>query len=116
MGRFKQTLIDAKGKRDLDATVSEVVGAMGANIKGRKPGRTETASERARKIGRDYLNLTLNADTLLREIDGFEDMGPAWTTFKQRVDEGVARLTERRLQMARAFDAIYARYSAKRTT
>gem|GEM_PF-6406799 len=113
MGRFKQKLVHAKDARDLAETVSGVVGAMNANIKGRKPGRTETSADRSRKVGRDYLNLTLNADTLLREIDGFGDMGPAWSTFKERIDTGMARLTERRLEMAKQYDAIYSAYSAK---
>ena len=111
MGRFKQKLIDAQDARDLNETVSGVVGAMNKNVKGRKPGRTETSGDRSRKIARDYLNLTLNADTLLREVDGFGDMGPAWTAMKQRVDQGMARLVERRLKMAKDYDAIYARYS-----
>lgn len=113
LGRFKQKLIDAAKKRDLDATVGQVVGAMDANLKDRPPNRTETTGEKTRRKGRDYLNLTLNADTLLREMDGFKDLGPAWTALKEDLDGGMARLAERRVEMATELDRIYSVYSTK---
>jgi len=113
LGRFKQRLIDAQQKRDLEATVTEIIDTMDANLEDRPPSRVETSGERIRKAGRDYLNLTLNAETHLREADGRADHGPAWTAMKAGIDAGMARLTERRHEAAKALDAIYGAYSAK---
>ncbi len=113
MGRFKRKLIDQKNKRDLDETVNRVLESFDANIKKKPPSRTQSKGERLRKDARDYLNLTLNADTLLREVDGFADLGNAYTAIKQPIDEGMARLTERRLKMANDLDQIYNQYDGK---
>lgn len=112
LGRFKQKLIDAAEQRDLDAVVAGVIGSFDANVPPNPPSRTPDAGERAARKGRDFLNSVLNADTLLREIDGQKDMGPAWMAMKQDIDKAMFRLTERRKAMAASFDAIYSVYSA----
>jgi len=111
LGRFKQKLIDAAEQRDHDAVVDGVLAEFDANVKPSPPSRTPDAGERAAKKGRDYLNSVLNADTLLREIDGFKDLGPTWTAMKAKIDQGMFRLTERRKAMGEAFDKIYSAYS-----
>lgn len=113
MGRFKQKLVDAKEARDMDEVVSGILAEFNANVSGTPPNRTPTPGEARRKLGRDYLNTVLNADTLLREIDGFKELGTTWTALKSRVDAGMNSLTERRVQMAKSFDGIYDAYSAK---
>lgn len=111
LGRFKQKLIDAAEQRDHDAVVDGVLAEFDANVKPSPPSRTPDAGERAAKKGRDYLNSVLNADTLLRVIDGFKDLGPTWTAMKAKIDQGMFRLTERRKAMGEAFDKIYSAYS-----
>lgn len=111
LGRFKKSLIDAAQKREHDAVVDGVLAEIDANIDGTPPSRTPNAAERSAKKGRDFLNATLNADTLLRELDGFKDLGPSWMAMKSDIDQGMYRLTERRLEMGKAFDAIYSAYS-----
>lgn len=111
LGRFKKKLIDAQEQRDHDAVVDGVVAEFDANVKPNPPSRTPDAGERAAKRGRDYLNSILNADTLLREIDGFKDLGPSWTAMKAKIDQGMFRLAERRKAMGEAFDGIYSVYS-----
>lgn len=113
LGRHKKSLQDAKDQRDLDEVVSGIERAFADNVKGSPPSRTPNKAESRKKDFRDYLNTVLNADTLLREIDGFKDLGSTWSALKQRVDEGMFRLVERREGMAKAFDAIYDRYSSK---
>lgn len=112
LGRFKQKLIDAKRKRDLDAVATEIGDSVTANISGQPPARIETASEARHKLFRDYLNTVLNADTVLREMDGWEDLGPAWSNIKQGIDEGRARLEVRRAEAVKAWDKIYSAYSS----
>ncbi len=112
MGRMKGKLIEKKRRRDLNNTVDAFIENFENNVKKKEPARTKSKGEQRRKDARDYLNLTLNADTLLREIDGFEDLGTAYSTIKQPIDEGMARLTERRLKMAEDLDEIYNAYDA----
>lgn len=111
LGRFKQKLIDEQEARDQDAVVAGILGEFASNVPLNPPSRTRDASEESAKTFRDYLNTTLNADTLLREIDGFKDLGPMWMALKSKVDAGMNRLTIRRREMTEAFDAIYAVYS-----
>lgn len=111
LGRLKQKLIDAQDQRDFDAVVGDIEAAFDANVKERPQARIATAGEKINDEARRYLNLTKNADTTLREIDGFADMGKAWSHLKQRIDQGQSRLIERRKVMAEAFDAIYDRYT-----
>ncbi len=113
MGRFKQKLIDARKQRDLAETIETIETSMDEHLKDRPPNRTELPGERRRRDVRDYLNLTLNADTHLRELDGFKNQGPAWTAIKADVDAGMSRMVERRMKMAREFEAIYDRYSSR---
>jgi hypothetical protein len=113
LGRFKGKLIEKARLRALAETVDGVTAAMDANMKDRPPHRVETKGERLRTQGREILNWTLNADTLLREADGRTSLGTVWTAIKQPIDEGLARLTERRIQMGDDLRAIYGVYSGR---
>lgn len=113
MGRFKQKLIYQKEARDLTETVEAVRGQIAANLSGGPPSRGEPSRmEKAKKTGRDFLNLTINADTLLREIDGWKDLGPAWRAFKEPVNHGQYRLIERRRDLAKDMQALFNPYSS----
>lgn len=113
LGRHKKKLRDAADQRDLDEIVEAITEQFAENVDGTPPSRTPDAGEARKKGVRDFLNTTLNADTLLREVDGFADLGPTWMAMKSKIDQGMGRLQERRVEMANAFDAIYDVYSAK---
>lgn len=104
-------LIDEQRERDLDEAVESVVAAFDANVRGKAPGRVPDAAELRRDAGRRFLNLVLNADTLLREIDGFKDFGNTYTNIKTPIDEAMDRLTERRTKAAADLERIYSVYS-----
>lgn len=111
MGRRKGKVIDARRER-LEAEVLEgITEAFEKNLTKKTPGRVARPGERRDKNLRDALNWTLNADTLLREIDGREDLGPAWRGLKEDVDAGLSRLTVRKAEVAKSFDDLFGVYS-----
>lgn len=111
MGRRKGKVIDARRER-LEAEVLEgITEAFEKNLTKKTPGRVAQPGERRDKNLRDALNWTLNADTLLREIDGREDLGPAWRGLKEDVDAGLSRLTVRKAEVAKSFDDLFGVYS-----
>lgn len=104
-------LIDAQKQRELDAVVADVVAAFDANMPKRPPGRVGTKREAARNSVRQFFDLVLNAGTLLREIDGFKDMGAAYRNIKTPIDEAMDRLTVRKQKAASDLESLYAVYS-----
>ncbi|NJL06854.1 MAG: hypothetical protein HC900_00260 [Methylacidiphilales bacterium] len=104
-------LIDRENKRNLDAAAGEVVAAFAANLPKREPGRVRTAGEAARDAGRRFLNLTLNTNTILRDIDGREDLGPVFRNMKSPIDAAVNRLIRRKQSAATDLEHLYSVYS-----
>ena len=111
--RLKQKLIDAQSQRDLDAVVDDILGSFDKNVKQRPPERVGTAGEKTRAGLRGFLDLILNAGTLLREIDGFKDFGPAFSNIKAPIDAAMNRLQGRREKAANDLDALYDVYTKK---
>lgn len=109
--RLKQKLIDAQSQRDLDAVVDDILGSFDDNVKERPPGRVGTTGERVRSGLRGFLDLVLNAATILREIDGFKDFGPAFANLKAPIDQAMNRLQARREKAATDLDALYEVYT-----
>lgn len=109
--RLKQKLIDAQSQRDLDAVVDDILGAFDDNVKPQPPGRVGTTGERFRSGVRGFIDLVLNAGTLLREIDGFKDLGPAFSNIKAPIDAAMNRLQARREKAAIDLDALYDVYT-----
>lgn len=113
IGRRFGKVRDATRTRDEAAVVQSIKDEFEANVTRRAPEREGTKGESRRKLGRDVLNWTLNADTLLREIDGRKDMGPAWDNIKRPIDEGMSRLQVRKVEVAKAFDQLFSVYTDK---
>lgn len=103
-------LIDAKNEREFEATVDEVVLAFDKNMKKRPPGRVASKAEAGRHAVRQFFDLVLNSTTILREIDGFEDLGAAYRNIKSPIDEAMNRLTVRKEKAAHDLEALYAPY------
>ena len=111
MGRFKQKLVDAKRKRDFDETVDQITDNIAANMKKRKLNLRETSGDKIHRLTRTYLDISLSADTLLREMDGFEDLGDVYMNIKGPIDEGNAEAERMRVQAADNFEELYSVYS-----
>jgi hypothetical protein len=103
-------LIDREKQRQLDAVVDDIAAAFDANVKKRPPSRVATKGEALRNAGRQFLDLVLNAGTLLREIDGFADMGAAYRNIKSPIDEAMDRLIVRKEKAATDLEALYSVY------
>ncbi|ESX70658.1 hypothetical protein X759_21720 [Mesorhizobium sp. LSHC420B00] len=103
-------LIDAQKQRELEAVVTDVVAAFDANMPKRPPGRVGTKGEALRHSVRQFFDLVLNAGTILREIDGFKDLGAAYRNIKTPIDEAMDRLTVRKLKAAGDLESLYAVY------
>ncbi|RJT42012.1 hypothetical protein D3227_04865 [Mesorhizobium waimense] len=104
-------LIDTQKQRDLDAVIVDVVAAFDANMPKRPPGRVGTKRESLRHSVRQFFDLVLNAGTILREIDGFKDMGAAYRNIKTPIDEAADRLTARKEKAASDLESLYAVYA-----
>lgn len=109
--RMKQKLVDAKSARELTKVVDEITAAFDANMPKQPPARVATKAETRGKKMREFLDLVLNAGTILREIDGFEDFGSAFKNLKTPIDEAMNRLQGRRRQAAIDLEALYEPYS-----
>lgn len=104
-------LIDAQQQRTLDQVVSDIVNAFYANLQKRPPSRVRSSSEGLRSSGRQFLDLVLNATTLLREIDGFKDGGATYQNIKGPIDAAMNRLISRKEKAARDLESLYSVYS-----
>jgi len=104
-------LIDAQQQRDLDESVESIVEAFDANMPKRPPGRVNTGGEVVRNNVRKFFDLVLNATTLLREIDGFKDGGPAYRNIKAPIDSAMNRLITRKKQAADDLAKLYEVYT-----
>lgn len=104
-------LIDAQNQRKLEEVVGEITAAFDANLPKRPPGRLKTTAEALRNSARQFIDLVLNAGTILREIDGFKDMGAAYRNLKAPIDQAMDRLTIRKEEAAKAIEDLYSVYS-----
>lgn len=110
LGRLKGKLLTKQRERS-EAAVVDAIRVELANMKGKPRSREKDAKFSRSRLGRAVLNWTLNADTLLREIDGFKHMGAAWDGIKRGIDEGLSRLTQRKTIMAQRFDELFSVYT-----
>lgn len=111
IARFKKKLLDAQAQRELDAIVDEVLGAFDENLKRQPRGRVKTGADQRGRGLRQYLNLVLNASTILRRIDGQQDSGPAYRAIKSRIDAAQRRATQMQEELAEKLDQVYAAYT-----
>lgn len=113
-GRRKKTLIDAKRQRELDAAVADVVAEASTHLKSRPVPRTEAGESTWRNTLRHYANLLLNADTVLRELDGWT-LGKAYDLIKTPIDEAGSVAQTMRTAAAERMEAIYGAYTKAET-
>jgi len=104
-------LIDAQHEREFSATAESIAEAIDKNLPKRQPGAVKTKGERAHNTARAYLDMVLNATTLLREMDGFKDRGATYQAIKAPLDEAASRLIVRKQDAATALEGLYEVYS-----
>ncbi|MBY3038940.1 PBECR3 domain-containing polyvalent protein [Rhizobium laguerreae] len=106
-------LIDAQHEREFDKSISSILDAFDKNMPKRPPARVASAGEDRRNGIRQYLDIVLNANTLLREVDGFEDAGATHATIKAPLDDAANRLVVRKEKAASDLEALYDVYTKK---
>ncbi|MFZ5692459.1 MAG: hypothetical protein ACOY5F_14515 [Pseudomonadota bacterium] len=103
-------LIDAQREREFSAAAESIAAAIDKNLPKRPPGAVRSKGEQARNLARAYLDSVLNATTLLREMDGF-DNGDAYQAIKAPIDEAQNRLIVRKQDAAKALEGLYSVYT-----
>lgn len=108
--RMKQKLRDARAERELTAIVDDIAQAFTDNIKGRTVPRVDGRGNRIRNAVREYVNLILNTDTILRRIDGWR-MGAVYRAIKAPIDAAEAQARDMRVSAAERMEQLYAPYA-----
>lgn len=111
LGRTKQQLVLGREKRNLEAVTTEVADTILANGK-LTDGLSRRNKGALRKMGGKYLSSILHPTTILRQMDGFKDLGPAFTHIKGVIDQAVNdKLVPMQREMAERFEKIWEVYS-----
>ena len=88
-GKTEGKLLRKTQQINRQIVVDQVVKNVEANLKDRSGTFTETNWERRKAQGREFANLLLNADSILRNVDGFKDLGPAYLGIKGGIDKAM---------------------------
>lgn len=112
LGRAEQKLIDAEEQRQLDEVVDQLleVGEQNTRSDGRPKRTGETKMDRLIASGKQILDLVLNAETLLRSLDGWK-RGAWYEAIKAPVDAAALRALEMRQKAADDFEELYSVYT-----
>ena len=105
LGRFKQQLIDARKRRDLNETAAAVADNIARNI---GTGRIKKES-RIRSV----LDLVLTADSVLVDVDGGDEFGTSYQAIKEDIDAGYVRVDEMNRELSEKLAELFKVYSAK---
>lgn len=77
--------------RELDIVVAVLSDEVRRNLKATTPGSLDpTKWEQAKRYGQDLGSLLFHIDTILREIDGFQDLGPAHQNILGRYNDAMS--------------------------
>lgn len=109
-GRRWKKLDDAKARRDHDEVISELVSKD--NVKDKPGSRTGSRSERIRAGAREFFDLVLNADTLLRKLDGW-DRGSWYDIIKAPIDAAATAEQVMRVEAADAIEKLYSVFTQR---
>ena len=110
--RMKKKMRDAQEARVFQEVVDGFTAEMDANLKDKPGNRVPTAGEKRKRRVREFANLLLNTDSILRKIGGFT-RGAAYDAMKAPIDEASDRAMTMRAEAADAFAALYAPYSRR---
>jgi hypothetical protein len=90
VARFKSKLLADKKQRDLQEVVDAVVARLGQTQKKRKGKmffQQKSWADKMLEAGQDYAAIALNMDSIISQLDGFEDIGPVYDAIKRPIDE-----------------------------
>jgi len=87
-GRDQNKFMQAEEKQTREAVVDMVVNNIVTNL-APVDSIVETTWDKAKNFGREAKLTLLNTDTLVREIDGFKDLGSAYNALKRPYDRAI---------------------------
>lgn len=105
LGRFKQQLIDARKRRDLNETAAAVADNIAKNI--------GTGKIKKESRIRSVLDLVLTADSVLVDVDGGDEFGTSYQAIKEDIDAGYVRVDEMNRELSEKLTELFKVYSAK---
>ena len=105
LGRFKQQLIDARKRRDLNDTAAAVADNIAKNI--------GTGKIKKESRIRSVLDLVLTADSVLVDVDGGDEFGTSYQAIKEDIDAGYVRVDEMNRELSEKLTELFKVYSAK---
>jgi hypothetical protein len=112
--RNEKKLIDAEREREMDVVVADIEGAFATSgIKKRPPSRVQTKKEQRHAGFRQYVDIVASVESMMRDIDGHENLGPVYRALKMGIDKAAVELTVMQREAGEAFDALYKPYSTK---
>lgn len=122
-GKNELRLLRESEKATVREIAQNVADTIRANLKARNlgPEGTDRRIARIKKAGLDYVSLIFNADTFLRTIDGFKDLGVAYKAIKGGFDraisygyhEGQVGYTRRQIKEAKSLIDLFSVFTKK---
>jgi hypothetical protein len=111
-GRRWQALIIAGKEREINAAIDTITGSLKNNV-GVKPAAWVDAGwqKAAGKGINQYLATFTTASTVIRHMDGREDLGPVYELLKSDIDNAAYTEREMRETAANQIEALYSVYS-----
>ncbi|HEY9146835.1 MAG TPA: hypothetical protein VIN36_09140 [Thiobacillus sp.] len=109
----KGKLLLGQEQRSLEDVVTAVTSSIYGNAQQGQPSLSaQGRTEQLRRYGRGVLGAMLNADTITRELDGFQDLGPVYEHIKAPIDRAMTeQLIPMQNKAGEELEALYAVYS-----
>jgi hypothetical protein len=103
--------IDARNERNFEKTVEGMKEGIKENLPDNPPDRLKSGFS-VKKAGKQFLNLILNATTILRDLDGGKDQGAVHEAIKAPLDRAAVENVERQEKSRAAVEGLFNAYSA----
>ena len=111
LARLKNKLLASKDQRELSEIVASVATRILTSLRDKRPParltRSRSMLDKVKRWGSDVAISTLNVDTIVRELDGWTDLGPVYEHVKGGIDRAIVeRLMPRTKEAAAALEKI----------
>lgn len=108
LGKFKERLLTDRNARALDAIVAEITASMEAAAGGRTIDneRRNTLASQVQHAARGFMAMHRQMQSLVREMDGYQDGGPLWNVLVRTMNEAGEREASMRADATRRLHAL----------
>lgn len=110
--RWNEFLVNQK-KREFSEATGKIADTIRQNLRGKEQGWVDEAgwAAKGKKFVSGYIASVMNATTILRRLDGREDMGPVYELLKSDMDAAAYKELEMQREAAKKLQEIYDMYS-----